>query len=181
MLAPWKDSEFALPATLSERDGGSWRSLDYRELRDINERDTINQHRVKREWVSLDPKRKQKQSRKRTSTEYLRYFSVGKTKGASTITIYLHRQCSSRDQGVEGELEESSDGIVDYWTSHLDDVESEEIVPSAHSATRDPETIKEVKRILRLRQGPILPITFRGDPRLNPACVSGRFSRLSHL
>jgi|SRR6056300_1523721 len=85
------------------------------------------------------------------------------------------------DQGIEGELEESSDGIVHYWSSHLDDVESEEIVPSEHSATRDPETIKEVKRILRLRQGPILPITFRGDTRLNPACVSGKFSRLSHL
>jgi hypothetical protein len=181
MLAPSKDTDFALPATLSERYGGAWRSLDYRELRDINERDTINQRRVKREWVSLDPKRKQKQSRKRTSTGCLRYFAVGKTKSASTVTIYLHRQCGSRDQGVEGELEESSNGIVDYWSSHLDDVESEEIVPSGHSATRDPETIKEAKRILRLRQGPILPITFRGDPRLNPACVSGRFSRLSHL
>jgi hypothetical protein len=38
------------------------------------------------------------------------------------------------DQGIEGELEE--------------------IVPSEHSATRDPETIKEVKRILRLRARP---------------------------
>jgi hypothetical protein len=138
MLAPWEYTDIALPATLSELYGGAWRSLDYRELRDINERDTINQRRVKREWVSLDPRRKQKQSRKRTSTGCLRYFAVGKTKSASTVTIYLYRQCGSRDQGVEGELEESSDGIVDHWSNHLYDVESEEIVSSGHSATRDP-------------------------------------------
>ena len=101
MLAPWKDAEFALPATLSERDGGAWRSVDYRELRDINERDAINQRRVKKDWVSLDPRRKQKQSRIRTSAGYLRYYSVGKTKGASTVTIYLHGQGGSREQGVD--------------------------------------------------------------------------------
>ena len=181
MLAPWEYTDIALPATLSELYGGAWRSLDYRELRDINERDTINQFWVKREWVSLHPKPKQKQSIKRTSTGCLRYFAVGKTKSASTVTIYLYRQCGSRDQGVEGELEESSDGIVDHWSNHLYDVESAEIVPSGHSVARNPEATKEIKCILRLRHGPILPITFRADPRLNPACVSGRFSRLSHL
>ena len=63
--------------------------------------------------------------------------------------VHLHSIIA--DRGIEGALEESSDGIVDYWSSHLEDVESEKIVPSGHSATGDPETIKEVKRILRLR------------------------------
>lgn len=101
LLAPWKDAAFALPGTLSERDGGAWRSVDYRAERDINERDAINERRVKKDWVSLDPKRKQKKSRLRTSAGYLRYASVGKTKNASTVTIYLHGRGGSHEQGVD--------------------------------------------------------------------------------
>ena len=55
------------------------------------------------------------------------------------------------DKGKEGELEESSDGIVDYWSSHLDGVVSETLVPHGHSCLSEPETITEVKRILNLR------------------------------
>lgn len=55
------------------------------------------------------------------------------------------------DRGKEGALEDSSDGVVDYWSSHLDDVASEKIVPSNHRALDDEETIREVERILRLR------------------------------
>lgn len=100
-LAPWKDDLFALPATLSEKDGGAYRVVDYREERDINERDTINERRVKKDWVSLDPRRKQKNGRMKTATGMLRYISVGTTKGASTIVVYLHGQGGSREQGVD--------------------------------------------------------------------------------
>ena len=43
-----------------------------------------------------------------------------------------------------------SDGIVPYWSSHLDGAESELIVPSNHSAHQNPQTIAEVRRILTL-------------------------------
>ncbi|MGI9239327.1 MAG: esterase/lipase family protein, partial [Verrucomicrobiales bacterium] len=36
------------------------------------------------------------------------------------------------DRGLEGPLEKSSDGTVEYWSSHLEDAISEKIVPSDH-------------------------------------------------
>jgi pimeloyl-ACP methyl ester carboxylesterase len=43
----------------------------------------------------------------------------------------------------------SSDGIVPYWSSHLDGAESELIVHSGHGAQYDPQAIREVERILK--------------------------------
>lgn len=44
----------------------------------------------------------------------------------------------------------SSDGVVPYWSSHLDGARSELIVPSTHSAHQNPQAIEEVRRILKL-------------------------------
>jgi len=44
----------------------------------------------------------------------------------------------------------SSDGIVPYWSSHLDGAASEKIVPADHTLTAHPATIAEVARILQL-------------------------------
>jgi len=43
---------------------------------------------------------------------------------------------------------EGGDGVVKYSSAHIDGVESEKIVHSAHSMQGNPETIQEVKRIL---------------------------------
>lgn len=53
------------------------------------------------------------------------------------------------DRG-RGDTPNSSDGIVPYWSAHLDDVQSEKIVPSGHSVTANLEGALEVKRILKL-------------------------------
>lgn len=50
----------------------------------------------------------------------------------------------------EGDDPESSDGVVPYWSAHLDGAVSEKIVPSDHSAHTNPEAIEELKRILQL-------------------------------
>lgn len=55
------------------------------------------------------------------------------------------------DRG-RGDAANSSDGVVPYWSSHLDGARSELIVPSNHSAPRNPEAIAEVRRILRLHR-----------------------------
>jgi len=47
----------------------------------------------------------------------------------------------------------STDGIVPYWSSHLDGAQSELIVPSAHNAHQNPKAIAEVDRILHLNAG----------------------------
>jgi hypothetical protein len=54
------------------------------------------------------------------------------------------------DRG-KGDTPDSSDGVVPYWSSHLDGATSERIVPSGHSAHENPEGIEEVRRILNSR------------------------------
>jgi pimeloyl-ACP methyl ester carboxylesterase len=51
------------------------------------------------------------------------------------------------DRG-RGDTPNSSDGVVPYWSSHLDGAESEKIVPSGHGAEQSPQGIAEVLRIL---------------------------------
>jgi len=53
------------------------------------------------------------------------------------------------DRG-RGDAPNSSDGVVPYWSSHMDGATSELIVPSAHPAHQNPQAIKEVHRILVL-------------------------------
>jgi len=51
------------------------------------------------------------------------------------------------DRG-RGDTPNSSDGVVPYWSSHLDGAESETIVPCGHGAQHSPQAIAEVVRIL---------------------------------
>ena len=55
------------------------------------------------------------------------------------------------NQGKAGPVVESSDGVVEYWSSHLPTAHSETIVPIKHSNVNHPEVVKEIKRILKLR------------------------------
>ena len=53
------------------------------------------------------------------------------------------------DRGC-GDTPNSSDGVVPYWSSHLAGAQSELIVPGPHGSFALPQTIAELKRILRL-------------------------------
>lgn len=53
------------------------------------------------------------------------------------------------DRG-KGDSPKSSDGVVPYWSSHMEGAESECIVPSDHSAHQNPKSFAEVRRILKL-------------------------------
>jgi hypothetical protein len=61
------------------------------------------------------------------------------------------------DRGKGGNKDHTSpvmsDGVVPYWSSHLDGAESELIVHSNHSAHQNPQAIAEVKRILKMQAG----------------------------
>jgi len=52
------------------------------------------------------------------------------------------------DRG-RGDTPNSSDGIVPYWSSHLEGAASERVVHSGHGAQYNPEAIREVARILK--------------------------------
>jgi pimeloyl-ACP methyl ester carboxylesterase len=47
-----------------------------------------------------------------------------------------------------GPVEEGGDGVVNYTSAHVEGVESELVVQSAHSLQDKPETVEEVRRIL---------------------------------
>jgi pimeloyl-ACP methyl ester carboxylesterase len=63
----------------------------------------------------------------------------------------------SGDRGKGGNKDKTkpvmSDGVVPYWSSHMDTAESELVVHSNHSAHQNPQAIEEVERILRKHAG----------------------------
>jgi len=52
------------------------------------------------------------------------------------------------DRG-KGDSPNSSDGVVPYWSSHMNGAKSEEIVPSDHGAHQNPQAIQDVRRLLK--------------------------------
>jgi pimeloyl-ACP methyl ester carboxylesterase len=66
------------------------------------------------------------------------------------ISIPYHSIIGDRGRG---DSPNSSDGVVAYWSSHLDGAKSECIVPGPHGSCELPQTIAELDRILRLHLG----------------------------
>ncbi len=72
-----------------------------------------------------------------------------------TPGVPYHVICGDRGKGGNHDKTPpvQSDGVVPYWSSHLEGAESELVVPSGHSAHQNPQAIAEVKRILKLHGG----------------------------
>ncbi len=100
-LKPFKDDLFAYPAELSNGDGGRYRVIDYREMRDINGRDQVPERRAKAKYVDTKVRSVQKDLVLDTGAGAIRHIAVGKAAGASVIVLYLHGQGGSRKQGVD--------------------------------------------------------------------------------
>ena len=66
------------------------------------------------------------------------------------ISVPYHSIIGDRGRG---DSPNSSDGVVAYWSSHLDSAQSELIVPGPHGSCELPQTIAELDRILRLHLG----------------------------
>jgi pimeloyl-ACP methyl ester carboxylesterase len=56
------------------------------------------------------------------------------------------------DRG-KGDTPKSSDGVVEYWSSHQEGAASELIVPTDHGSYKHPKAIEDFKRILREHAG----------------------------
>ena len=100
-LGPFKDSLYAYPRILQEGDGGDYRVVDYREMRDINGRDAVPERRVQGRYISTDIRRMQRDLVLGTSAGKIPHFAVGTTEHARAITVYLHGQGGNRRQGVD--------------------------------------------------------------------------------
>ena len=99
-LKPFKDRLFAYPGILEVRDGGAYIVVDYREMRDINERDRVPERRVNRRYVDLMPRRRQSEQTLRTDAGELKFFAVGDPRRARIVTVYIHGRGGDRKQGV---------------------------------------------------------------------------------
>ncbi|MGB3897670.1 MAG: alpha/beta hydrolase [Mesorhizobium sp.] len=100
-LKPFKDALFAYPAELSSGDSGRYRVIDYRELRDINERDQVPERRAWAKYVDTGVRSVQKDLVLNTDSGAVRHVAVGRSAGAALIVLYLHGQGGSRKQGVD--------------------------------------------------------------------------------
>jgi triacylglycerol esterase/lipase EstA (alpha/beta hydrolase family) len=69
---------------------------------------------------------------------------------AAPISVPYHSIIGDRGKGG---CPNCSDGVVAYWSSHLDGARSELIVPGPHGSCELPQTIAELDRILRLHLG----------------------------
>jgi pimeloyl-ACP methyl ester carboxylesterase len=68
-----------------------------------------------------------------------------------TPGIPHHVICGDRGKGGNKDHTSPvmSDGVVPYWSSHMETAQSELVVPSHHSAHQNPKAIAEVARILK--------------------------------
>jgi pimeloyl-ACP methyl ester carboxylesterase len=66
---------------------------------------------------------------------------------SAPISVPYHSIIGDRGKG---DSPNSTDGVVAYWSSHLDGAKSEVIVPGPHGSCELPQTIAELDRILRL-------------------------------
>ena len=74
---------------------------------------------------------------------------VIRTMAAMPVVPGVHAHSIIAVEG-DGPIEGSDDGVVEYSSSHVEGVDSEYIVRSAHSTQSNPYTIEEVRRILLL-------------------------------
>ncbi len=72
---------------------------------------------------------------------------------------------SLRPAGVE----KTTDGVVPYRSAHLDGVASEKVVRSDHGVQKDPEAIREVRRILREHVNAAMTALAVQEARAQPA------------
>jgi hypothetical protein len=82
------------------------------------------------------------------------------------LTLPVRIVQTAADLAVKGDgpVEGGNDGVVEYSSAHLDDVDSEYIVRFTHSTQSNPYTIEEVRRILLLHAAKVCARIACGGP-----------------
>lgn len=100
-LAPYKDDLFKYPKIMSSDANGDYVVVEYREARDLDQRDAIPEKKTKDEYVSLDTKAVEQDLVLNDGKTSIKVIGVGKTAGkAKAVVIYLHGRNGSRFQGA---------------------------------------------------------------------------------
>src|SRR4029434_2782363 len=90
-------------------------------------------------------------------------FVIAVNKRPLTSSIPYHQIIGDRGKGNSPN---SSDGVVAYWSSHLDGARSTLIVPSAHPTHKSPDGIEEVRSIVTLHLRSKSPDSIKVAPEL---------------
>jgi hypothetical protein len=91
-------------------------------------------------------------------------------KTMDTVPVQAPYHSIIGNRGLPGPLAESSDGIVPYWSSHMNRALSECIVPGPHGLVDYPQNIAELKRILHLHLkavGASKPVVVQATPNFH--------------
>jgi len=79
---------------------------------------------------------------------------------------------------IIGDLGLGSDGVVAYWSSHIENAESEKIITATHYVHQHPEAIREAHRILLDHVGlPPSPLILPSASENRPDLIKGRGPR----
>jgi hypothetical protein len=98
-LSAYKDALFAYPSVIGDASSPLDLTIDYNELRDINARDEVPERRVNRAYVSLGPRKVEKDMVIESELGSLRTIVTGTQENAAFIIVYLHGQGGNRRQG----------------------------------------------------------------------------------
>ncbi len=99
-LKPYKDRLFGYPGILQPDGSDSYSIVDYRESRDIDQRDQVPERRVWSRYVSLKVRKVQVELEVDTPSGMLKHYVVGQPEGARLTVIYIHGKGGNRKQGV---------------------------------------------------------------------------------
>ncbi len=99
-LQPYKDRLFSYPGILQPDGDDSYVIVDYRESRDIDQRDQVPERRVWGRYVSLKVRKAQTEQQLETPAGGLKHFVVGEPRTARVIVIYVHGKGGNRKQGI---------------------------------------------------------------------------------
>ena len=100
-LQPYKERLFRYPAVLDSQDDGAFVTIDYREERDIDQRDQIPERRAKGSYVSMMPKRHQRAVTLTLDAVRVEAFEIGPQKGARFAVIFVHGRGGDRRLGAK--------------------------------------------------------------------------------
>jgi len=100
-LKPFKDDLFSSQPVLESHDGGAFETIDYQSARDINARDEIPERRVKRPYLSLGVRWKQKDETLVLGDRKLDVTRVGPEAAQAFTVIFVHGRGGDRRLGSD--------------------------------------------------------------------------------
>lgn len=100
-LAPYKDKLFGYGAVLNRNDDGSFLAVDYQEMRDVNGRDTVPEHRVQGAYVSLGVRRDQRDRTIERDGRRIAVTETGREEGARFAVVFIHGRGGDRRLGSD--------------------------------------------------------------------------------